>query len=79
MEASMDKEKLEIIDKYDSCMRCVEIVRELLLEGLCIGSYLPEDQCKRKEAERSSGYFEAAIDVLDTALMEYGKARDIAA
>lgn len=75
MEASVDKDELEIADKYDSCMRRIEIVRELLLERLCIGSYLPEDRYKRKETERSLGYIEAAIDVLDIALMEYGKHR----
>lgn len=73
METSVDKDKLEIVNKYDSCMRRVETVRELLLEGLCIGSFFPEDEYKRKEAERSFGYFEAAIDVLDVALMEYKK------
>lgn len=50
-----------------------------MLEGFCIGSYLPEDEHKRKEAERSFGYFEAAIDVLDVALMEYEKYQELAA
>lgn len=77
--ASEDKGTLDVIDKYDSCMRRVEIVRELLLEGFCIGSYLPEDERKRREAERSFGYFEAAIDVLDVALMEYRKYQELAA
>lgn len=79
MEMSVNKDRLEAIDKYDSCIRRVEIVRELLLEGFCAGSYLPEDEYKRKEVERSLGYYEAAIDVLDIALMEYRKYRDFAA
>lgn len=78
METNADMDKDEIVNKYDSCVRRVEIVRELLMEGLCIGSYLPEDEYKRKETERSLGYFEAAVDVLDVAIVEHKKLQGLA-
>lgn len=63
--------KPDVIDRLDSCMRRAKIARELLLEGLAIGQCLPEGACKQQEMDRAYGYFEAAIDILDIALMEY--------
>ena len=59
------------IDALDSCANRIKVMRDLVLESINLGCYLPEDKEERKWAERADRYLEAVLDVADAALREY--------